>query len=271
MKKLFFILSLCLASIISTLPSTAVMAQTAPKRVTLNIEEFEYKPSKAGTAMTILSVVSSSKDLWLPDKSMVPQMNEAVVSGAVNIPWIDKTEAGAAEYTLKGHFTQTVVTTGTPENVLVRARSYIVDNKTGEVVGTKVVQGVSQSILSLDNTATMKTRAAMDFAYYMQRFIFEALPVTGHILEKGVEQANGKVKDNQCYVDLGSLHGVVPEMMLYVTENGKYKARLRIVEVLGDDICACKIVKGNSYITKSLKKGTQMVVTSRPKKIDTLF
>lgn len=247
------------------------MAQTAPQHVSLNIEEFAYKPSKTSRALTIMSVISTPDDLWLPDKSMMPQMNEAVVSGAVNIPWIDQAEAASADYTLSGHFTQMEITTGNPENVTVRARATIVDNRTGEVVGTKVVQGSSMTIFSFDNTATMKTRAAKDLAYFMRFFIFEALPVTGHILEKGVEQANGKVKEKQCYVDLGTLHGVLPEMMLYVTVEGKYKAELRIVEVLGDDICACKIVKGDSYITKALDKGIDMVVTSRPKKIDTLL
>ena len=255
----------------AAMSAMTVVAQTAPKHISLNVEEFAYKPSKASTAMSILSVVSNPKDLWIPDKSMAPQMNEAVVSGAFNIPWVDNAEAGESDYTLKGHFTQLEIMTGDPESVVVRARASIIDNKTGEEVGTKVVHGSSSYYLSWENTTTMKARAARSFTHFMQCFIFEALPVTGHILEKGVEQANGKVKEKQCYVDLGSLHGVEPEMMLYVTENGKYKAELRIVEVLGDDICACKIIKGDSYITKSLAKGTEMVVTSRPKKIDTLM
>ncbi len=264
MRKIFF-------SLLFAMSTLTVVAQTAPRHITLNIEEFPYKPSKASTAMTIMSFVSDSKSLWIPDKSMAPQMNEAAVSGALSIPWVDNAEDGQPDYTLKGHFTQLEVLKGDQQNVIVRARVSIIDNKTGEEVGTKVVHGASSYNLSSDTGATMKTRAAASFAHYMQCFIFEALPVTGHILEKGVEQANGKVKEKQCYVDLGSLHGVMPEMMLYVTVNGKYKAELRIVEVLGDDICACKIVSGDSFVTKSLEKGVDMVVTSRPKKIDTVM
>lgn len=260
-----------LSMLIAAMTFMSVMAQTTPNHITLNIEEFPYKPTKVGLAMSIMSVVSDSKGVMLPDKSMAPQMNEAAVSGALSIPWVDKAEDGQPDYTLKGHFTQLEVMEGNQKNVIVRARASIIDNKTGEVVGTKAVMGSSSYNLSSDTGATMKTRAAASFAHYMQLFIFEALPVKGHILEKGVEQANGKVKEKQCYVDLGSMHGVMPEMMLYVTENGKYKAELRIVEVLGDDICACKIVKGDSYVTKSLEKGVDMVVTSRPKKIDTIM
>lgn len=266
MKKLIFSL------LIAAMSGITVMAQTAPKHITINIEEFPFKPSTGGLAMSIMSVVSDSKGVMIPDKSMAPQMNEAAASGALSIPWIDKAVDGEPDYTLKGHFTQLeVMAGGDPESVVVRARASIIDNKTGKEVGTKVVHGSSSYYLQWENTPTMKTRAALSFAHFMQFFIFEALPVTGHILEKGVEQANGKVKEKQCYVDLGSLHGVMPEMMLYVTEKGKYKAELRILEVLGDDICACKIVKGDSYITKSLEKGVEMVVTSRPKKIDTLM
>ncbi len=265
MKKIF------LGLLISAMSVMNVMAQTAPQHITLSIEEFPFKPSTGGLALSIMSVVSDSKGIMLPDKSMAPQMNDAVVSGALSIPWIDKAENGAPDYTLKGHFTQLDVMEGDQKNVVVRARTSIIDNKTGEEVGTKVVHGSSSYNIDSDTGATMKTRAAASFAHYMQCFIFEALPVKGHILEKGVEQANGKVKEKQCYVDLGSMHGVMPEMMLYVTENGKYKAELRIVEILGDDICACKIVKGDKYITKSLAKGVDMVVTSRPKKIDTIM
>lgn len=266
MRKIFLSLLFVAISV------SAVIAQNTPKHIKLNIEEFAYKPSKAGKALTILSVVTDPKKaLWIPDKSMVPQMNEAVVSGAVDIPWVEKADAGAADYTLKGHFTQTEIATGSDEAVIVRARSFIIDNKTGKEVATKVVQGTSMTFISFQNTATIKASAAKSFAHFMKRFILEALPVTGHILEKGVEQTDGKIKEKQCYVDLGSLHGLEPGMMLYVTENGKYKAELRVVEVLGDDICACKVVKGDSYVTKSLEKGVEMVVTSRPKKIDTLL
>lgn len=261
---------LCSLLFVAVSVMTAV-AQTAPKHVSLNIEEFEYKPSKTSKALTVLSVVANPSNLWLPDKSMMPQMNEAVVSGAVNIPWVDKADQGSADYTLKGHYTQMEVTTGNSASVLVRARSTIVDNRTGEVVGTKMVVGASDGMLTLQNSSTRKENAARWLAYHMKCFIFEALPVTGHILEKGVEQANGKMKEKQCYVDLGEIHGVEPEMMLYVVENGKYKAELRIVDVVGDDLCTCKIVKGDSYVTKCMEKGMVLNVTSQPKKIDSVM
>lgn len=261
---------LCSLLVVAVSVMTAV-AQTAPKHVSLNIEEFAYKPSKASKALTVLSFVSSSSGLWLPDKSMMPQMNEAVVSGAVNIPWIDNADQGSADYTLRGHYTQMEVSTGNPESVIVRARTSIIDNRTGEEVGTKIVVGASNAMLTYENTATRKASAAYSLARNMKCFIFEALPVTGHILEKGVEQANGKVKEKQCYVDLGASHGLEKDMMLYVVENGKYKAELRVVEVVGDDLCTCKVVKGDSYVTKGMDKGVEMNVTSRPKKIDSVM
>ncbi len=265
MKK--FLCSLLFAAV----PVMTVMAQTAPKHFSLNIEEFAYKPSATSKALTVLSVVSSSSGLWLPDKSMMPQMNEAVVSGAVNIPWIDSADQSTADYTLKGHYTQMEVSTGKPESIIVRARTTLIDNRTGKEVATKIVVGASDVMLTYENTATRKLSAAYSLARHMKWFLFEALPVTGRILEKGVEQANGKVKEKQCYVDLGEIHGVEKDMMLYVVENGKYKAELRVVEVMGEDLCTCKIVKGDSYVTKSMENGVVMNVTSQPKKIDSVM
>ncbi len=247
---------------------TAMAQQNVPKHITMAVEEFAYKPSAVSAALSVLSVVSDADGLYLPDKSMLPQMNEAIVSGAVNIPWVDSGVAEAADYTLRGHITQSEVMTGDNGAVVVRARAYIVDNKTGREVATKVLTGSSLTFASVDNSASLKTWAARDLSRSIQTFVFESLPVTGQILEKGVEQANGKVKEKQCYVDMGSLQGLVPEMRLYVTTGGKYKAELRVVEVMGEDLCACKITKGDSYITKSLAKGVEMVVTSRPKKIE---
>ncbi len=199
---------------------------------------------------------------------MVPQMNEAIVAGTLNIPWVNKGDAKTADYTLTGRITKAEVSTGSPEHVSVGTRATLIDNKTGKEVGYKFVPGTSVTFYGIDNTASLKTYAAKDLANNIQRFIFEAIPVTGHILEKGVEQANGKVKEKQCYVDLGELHGIQKDMVLYVTEDGKYKAELRVEEIMGDDLCTCKITKGDSYIAKSLEKGVDMIVTSRPKKIE---
>lgn len=262
MKRLFFSLLFAAVSMVSAL------AQDAPAVVTINVEEFEYKPTKTGLALGLLVSVSDPKDLWLPEKSMTPQMNEAIAASVYNIPWVTKGEAETADYKLVGRITKAEISTGSPEHVSVGTRATLIDNKTGKEVAMKSVSGTSVTIFGIDNAASLKTYAATDLARNMRRFIFEAIPVTGHILEKGVEQVNGKVKDKQCYVDLGEMHGIQKDMVLYVTEDGKYKAELRVLDIMGDDLCTCKITKGDAYIEKSLEKGVDMIVTSRPKKIE---
>ena len=262
MKKLFFCLLFAAVSMVNA------VAQDAPALVTINVEEFEYKPTKTGMALSLLASVSDPKDLWLPDKSMTPQMNEAIAAGVYNIPWVTKGDAESADYKLVGRITKAELSTGNPEHVSVGTRATLIDNKTGKEVAFKFVSGLSITLYEIDNSTSLKTFAAKDLARNMRRFIFEAIPVTGHILQKGVEQVNGKIKDKQCYVDLGEIHGIQKDMVLYVTEDGKYKAELRILDIMGDDLCTCKISKGDSYIEKGLEKGVDMIVTSRPKKIE---
>ena len=60
-----------------------VVAQDTPALITINVEEFVYKPTKTTIALSVLSVVADTKDLWLPDNSMVPQMNESIVAGTM--------------------------------------------------------------------------------------------------------------------------------------------------------------------------------------------
>lgn len=247
-----------------------IKAQTAPKTISMQVEDFEYKRPTAGKiALNVLVAVTDPKTIYMPDKSMVAQICEAIASGASNLPWVNRPsdQNATADYRLKGVITTAETNTGNPAGCMIRVVASIVDESTGKEVASKAYRGWSDTFYDIDNMATLKTQACRRLAHETEVFIFEALPVTGSILEKGVEQINGKVKENQCYVDLGSLHGIYPDMRLYITQNGKYKGELKVIEVMGDDLCSCKIIKGASFITKSIEKDAQMVVTSKPKKI----
>lgn len=259
-----------LLSVALAFGAMGLRAQDAPKVVTMQVEEFTYKKPTAGkVALNLLMTASDPKTLYLPDKSMVPQINEALASGASNLPWVNRPgdSSAPADYRLKGVITTAETNTGTPSGCMIRVVSTIVDERTGKEVATKAYRGWSDTFFGIDNMATLKAQACNRLAHETEVFIFEALPVTGCVLEKGVEQINGKVKENQCYVNLGSLHGVFPEMMLYIVDGGKYKGELRVLEVMGDDLCSCKITSGQSYITKTIQKGEVVEVTSEPKKI----
>lgn len=245
-------------------------AQDVPQTVTVKVEDFEYKKPSAGKmALNVLAVAADTKTLFMPDKSMVPQINEAIVAGASNIPWVDRLGDGnvLTDYRLKGTITNSETGTGNMPGVSIKFHASLIDEKTGKTVGTKQMTAYANTPTGFDNLASLKSYAYKMVSRETAAFILEALPITGVILEKGVEQANGKIKDNQCYVNLGTLHGVFEEMKLYIVDDGKYKGELKVKEVMGDDLCSCKISSGKAYVSKCIEKGETVEVTSRPKKI----
>ncbi len=246
-------------------------AQNAPQAATMHVEEFEYKSLTAGKVAinALMSVAMSANVVYTQDKSMVPQINEAIAASVTGIPWLGISDDKAtADYCLKGIISEAKIGSGTSPSCMINVHATIVDNKTGKVLATKMCQGISSAVATVvTSVSDVKSGATRYLKQSITNYIFQVLPVTGKVLEKGVEQANGKVKDNQCYVSIGSLHGVFPDMLLYVVENGKYKGELKVKEVMGDDLCSCKIVNGKSYIEKSLQKGIEPEVTSKPKKL----
>lgn len=269
MKMKTFFLSLLLA-----FTCVGLKAQNNPKSVTLQVNEFEYKKPSAGRiALNILGAVGAVMDpensIYTSNKSMVPQINEAIASAASGKPWLTiyKDQAGTPDYILRGTITDSQIGSGIKrQSCFVAVNATIVDAKTGEVVASKICKGSDLSY-NLRDLATLKASVAAELTKSVSEFIFSAIPVTGTVLEKGVEQLNGKIKDNQCYVNLGSMHGVKEGMKLYITQDGKYKGELKVKEVMGDDLSSCKISKGASFIAKSLADGSSITVTSKPKKI----
>ena len=252
--------------------SVSIMAQNLPEQVSMRVTEFPYKMSKGTVAATLLGVAASpDKPILIPDGSMTPQMNEAIAAAPANIPWIvvSNDSEAQADYRLEGVIYKSEAANLSSEfkSIDVAARVSIVNCKTGKVLATKTCDGFTGTYDVMRDLAGAKTLAAKRMTSNVVSFILQVLPVQGTILEKGVEQANGKTKDKQCYVDLGELHGVYKDMELYVTVGGDYKAELKVVEVMGEDMCTCKITKGDSFIAKSLEKGVNMVVTSKPKKL----
>lgn len=266
MRKILYTLFLLLVTVMAS------VGQNLPGQVSMKVKPFEYKMSKGTVAMTLLGVAASpNRPLLIPDKSMIPQMNEAIAAAPSNLPWVivsgDGTES--ADYHLEGVIYKAEASTLDAEfaQVDVSANVSLVDDRTGKIVATKSCNGFAGSYDVIRDLAGAKSLAARRLTNSIVGFILQVLPIEGTILEKGVEQANGKTKEKQCYVDLGSQHGIYKDLELYVTENGNYKAELKVVEVMGEDLCTCKVTKGDSYVNKSLEKGVNMVVTSKPKKL----
>lgn len=265
MKRLLSIILLCMLCM-------GVNAQNLPQNVSMEVAEFEYKkPGAMRQALGILTAIPTKEgnsSLSVQDKSMQPQMQEAVLQGVINLPWISVNPTAGSDYQLRGTFVNLEKTNGHQEAVSVQAQCEIIDKHTNKVVAHKLIKSYSVTVESSRvSTEEHRVYAANSLRKAISCFILEALPIKGTVLEKGVEQKNGKIKDNQCYVDLGSGHGLIPDMRAYVLKDGKYIGELKLKESMGDDVSAWKITDGSSDIAKALEKGETLTVTSQPKKI----
>lgn len=249
-----------------------VNAQNIPQNISMEVAEFDYKkPGAMRQALGFLTAVPNSNgnsSLSVQDKSMQPQMQEAVVQAVSDLPWISINSAGDSDYQLRGVFVNLEKTNGHQEAVSVQAQCEIIDKHTNKLVAHKLVKSYSVTVESSHvSTDEHRVYAASHLRKAISHFILEALPIKGTVLEKGVEQKNGKIKDNQCYVDLGDGHGLIRDMRAYVLKDGKYIGELKLKESMGDEMSAWKITNGSSDIAKALEKGETLTVTSQPKKI----
>lgn len=265
MKRWLSALLLCILSL-------GVNAQNLPQNISMEVAEFSYKkPDVMRQALGFLTALpdkNGNSSLSVQDKSMQPQMQEAVVQAVSNLPWISISTTGDADYQLRGIFVNLEKTNGHQEAVSVQAQCEIVDMHTNKVVAHKLIKSYSVTVESSHvTTDEHRIYAASSLRKAISQFILEALPIKGTVLEKGVEQKNGKTKDNQCYVDLGDGHGLIPDMRAYVLKDGKYIGELKLKESMGDEMSAWKITDGSSNIAKALEKGEILTVTSQPKKI----
>lgn len=100
-------------------------------------------------------------------------------------------------------------------------------------------------------------------AYYNDVF-----PLSANVVERGTEK---KDKTKELYIDVGSAIGVYEgqHFTLYLLgevagrETRQEMGRLKVTEVLGDDICLCKVQKGGKDVKKAIDEGKTILAVSR--------
>ena len=100
------------------------------------------------------------------------------------------------------------------------------------------------------------------------RYHNELYPLNASIVESGNVK---KDKQKEVYIDLGAAEGAVNDMELTVYSvkmiAGRYAqkelGRIKIIEVMGDEISLCKVQKGGKEIKEALEQGLDVVVATR--------
>ena len=250
---------------------------------------YEVKAKKT-TAGQVLSTIASATagvatDTHHEDK--VPAVNAAVQTALKHIRRLNQVDAlmeNEAGYLLTGNITNLTTTSKTEVHTSK-------DSKGKEIKKTSVrydaVAEVSLTIKDVlsgsTSTQTFRATAYSDEAaataektlttainrlkakivlYYNNMF-----PTQANIVERGSEK---KDKQKEVYIDTGSSTRTHEDMRftVYVVgnvagrETKKEIGRLKVIEVLGEDISLCKVQKGGKDIKAALDEGKQVVVIS---------
>ena len=145
---------------------------------------------------------------------------------------------------------------GVTVNVKDATNDYVVNSQTFNV---------SDYDLSLvESTEGAINNALKVLSGQITRFYNRYFPLSAFIIERGNEK---KDKQQEVYIDLGGQHGAYSGMHLTVysvkTIAGRYArkelGKLKIKDVMGDDISLCKVTSGGKNIKAALDE-EQMVV-----------
>ena len=240
---------------------TGIKAQNLPKTVTLQVKNFSYKEPSAGKSFfNLFASITDPTSMYSDDSSLVPEVNRNLPSVASFIPWITlfNDQDGTPDYRLEGIITTAELNTGIDSNCYIKAKVSIIDGKTGKKIATKSCRGNNLDLFVTD-MGKLRANTIADLMTQIYKFVMQAIPVTGNIQKA--------LNNNQYLVSMGEAHGLTPGLPLYIIEDGKYKAELKVKEITGSESCICKISNGQSYVEKCLQNGTPLVVTTKSKKI----
>lgn len=257
----------------------------------LEIQDLTYEvKAKKTTAGQVLSTIASATAGVSTDnhhEDQLPAVNALVRSALSDVRRFNPVDAlmeGEAGYILSGNVTSLTTTSKTEVRTSTGAK--------GKVTKTTVVDYTAQAEISLTltdvqsgststqnfkatafsegSTSTAEkaiSRALNAIKEKIVRHYNNLFPTKANIVERGNEK---KDKQKEVYIDAGSSVRVFEgqHFHIYVVgnvagrETKKEVGRVKVDEVLGDDISLCKVQKGGKDIKAALDDGKQVVVVS---------
>ena len=250
---------------------------------------YEVKPKKttAGQVLTTIASAAAGVATDTHHEDKVPAVNAAVQTALKHIRRLNPVDAlmeNEDGYLLTGQITNLTTTSQTEVHTSK-------DSKGKEIKKTSVrYDAVVEISLTLKemvsgstSTQTFKCTAYSDgaaatadkalttaikglkgkIAYYYNR----KFPTYANIVERGNEK---KDKQKEVYIDAGTITRTHEDMHFAVyiignvagRETKKEIGRLKVNEVLGEDISLCKVQKGGKDIKAALDEGKQVVAIS---------
>ena len=152
--------------------------------------------------------------------------------------------------------------------VLVNVTLNLKDARTDEAVDSRIFS-ITDSDMSWMTSADKALNDAISrLSERIANYYNGSFPLHASIVERGEEK---KEKQRTVYIDLGSLYrvGEGQQFNVYILktiagrEARQEIGRLKVEEVMGDDLSLCKVTRGEKEIKAALDQGKTLVAISR--------
>lgn len=152
-------------------------------------------------------------------------------------------------------------------NGVITATINIKDAHNGEILTTIPINNLDYSFTWVESAEKALGNALQNVRNKITAHLNLAYPLYASIIEG--ERAK-KDKQKEVYIDLGELDGAFKGMTFNVytvkvvagREAKKEIGRLKIEEVMGDDVSLCKVTKGGLQIKECIDNGDELLITS---------
>ena len=249
--------------------------------------EVKQKKTTAGQVLTTIAsaAVGVATDTHHEDK--VPEVNAAIRTALNHIRRLNQVDAlmeNEAGYLITGNITNLTTTSKTEVETskdskgkeikktsvrydAVAEVSLTIKDALSGTTSTETFKAIAHSYSSIATAEKTLTKAIDHLKWKIVLYYNNMFPTKANIVERGNVK---KDKQKEVYIDAGTSTrtDVDQHFTVYVVgniagrETKKEIGRLKVNEVLGEDISLCKVQKGGKDIKAALDEGKQVVVIS---------
>lgn len=279
--RIFLSILLCLTCLTNAWAQEEPESENTPIKVVLGTVDYQSisTGNKLGMAMT--SLIQSGQVDMVEDALIEPARQALIAAMAQPLrfqAYNGMTDASEDEQVLRYDAqitsctsSQQVVNNATTNRLQVLAQITLTDTRTGEIIGTKQVQGTATSSVGgvgiNKPIATAQKEVIDDLRYAVVNTLNKWFPLNGHMLDKGLEKGKSK-KLKEVYIDLGEAHGLTADYDVYFYRVREVSGRVSrsqigqgvVREVQGDDISLVRIKKGADQIKQLFDNGIDVAV-----------
>lgn len=260
--------------------------RNAPLAVTFNTLTYTPQSNKV-TAGKVLGIIADAMvgQSTQEHENYQEALRAAIVKGMAQCRRIAMTDGGGntvPDWYVDGTVSNISTTTKTEEvkdskgkthmqtyyRAMVGVTLHVKDAQTDKIVLSPSFNVAAEDLAWIETREGAINNAFSRMATYVMRYFDRQLPLTANIIEGAKDK---KDKQKEVYIDLGGatkgvakgIHfGVYTTRTVAGREARKQVGKIKITDVMGDDISLCKVQSGGKDIKAAIDGGETIVVVS---------